>query len=254
MKRRTGGSTAKRVTVTVTLLGVLAAAVSYAAVALATSSLHAPTHPTPPPAPILDPPLPPAKTSATTITLFFHDTEHGVRFQCNVEQATNGWVPCVSGQTFTVHGEGKRTFKVRAVDLAGHVSAAKCFTWTITVSKSLLPFTVNGNAIHKLYPGVTAPIDLVFTNPNHMPITVTGVTATISGTSDMTHCPVAGNFSIGRQLQVDVVVPASATRSLSALGVAQTNWPTVAMANAPVNQDGCQAKTVNLSYTGSAHS
>ncbi len=230
--------------------------------ALATSSLPRRRTATPPPAPILDPPLPPAKTSATTITVFFHDTEPGVRFQCNVEEATNGWVPCVSGQTFAVHDEDEATenedeqytFKVRAVDLAGHVSAAKCFTWTITVSKNLLPFTVNGDAIHKLYPGVTAPIDLVFTNPNHVAITVTSVTATISGTSDMTHCPVAGNFSIGRQLQVNVVVPASATRSLSALGVAQTAWPTVAMADAPVNQDGCQAKTVNLSYTGSAHS
>src|SRR5204863_1123166 len=58
---------------------------------------------TPPPAPILDPPLPPSSTSAKTITVFFHDTEAGVTFQCNVEDSTSGWVPCVSGQTFTIH-------------------------------------------------------------------------------------------------------------------------------------------------------
>ena len=333
MKRRNGMSTATRVTITATFIGVLAAAVSYSA-ALATSPLPAPTmsakpanptssqsasftytdsqavtkfqcqldgtgftdcgttrpstksypgplaagshtfqvramsgtktnpvtsyvwviHPTPPPAPILDPPLPPAKTTATTITVLFHDTQPGVTFQCNVEGATNGWVTCASGQTFTVHGDGEHTFKVRAVDAAGVESAARCFTWTITVSKKGMRFTVNGDAIHKLYPGVTSPIDLVFTNPNTLPITVTGVTASISGTSDNAHCPVAGNFSIGRQLQVNVVVPASSTRSLSDLGVAQAGWPTVAMANRPVNQDGCQAKTVNLTYTGSAHS
>ena len=165
---------------------------------------------TPPPAPVLDPPLPPAKTTATTITVYFHDTEPGVAFQCNVEEATEGWVPCTSGQTFTVHDEDaatededeRYTFEVRAVDAAGNVSGTTSFIWTITPARSGLPFTVNGGAINTLYPGITSPIDLVFTNPNAVPITVTVVTASISGTSDPTNCPVAGNFSIGRQLQV----------------------------------------------------
>jgi hypothetical protein len=217
---------------------------------------------TAPPAPILDPPLPPAKTTATTITVFFHDSEPGVSFRCNVEEATNGWVPCASGQTLRVHDEDEATedenerytFKVRAVDGAGNLSGTTSFTWTITPSRTGIPFTVNGAAIRTLYPDVTSPINLVFTNPNDVPITVTIVTTSISGTSDPANCPVAGNFSIGRQLQVSVVVPASSTRSLSDLGLAQASWPTVVMANPPVNQNGCRTKTVNLSFTGSAHS
>ncbi len=117
------------------------------------------------------------------------------------------------------------------------------------VAAAGLPFTITGNAIATLYPGVTSPINLVFTNPNTVPITVTIVTATIASAG----CPVA-NFSIGQQLLVSVTVPASSTRSLLQLGVPQASWPTIALLETHTNQNACAGATVNLSYTGSAHS
>jgi len=119
-----------------------------------------------------------------------------------------------------------------------------------------LAFTIAGNATTTLYPGVASPINLVFTNPNSVPITVTTVTASITGTSDNTNCPAGTNFAIGQQLSPSavVVVPANSTKSLSDLGVPQAQWPTIAMVETHTNQNACANKSVSLNYTGSAHS
>ena len=171
-----------------------------------------------------------------------------------------------SGTTYTVtastgSGTGTLALKLSSAgsikDIAGNALGGTIpFTgpaYTITAATGM-PFTIAGNASTTLYPGVTSPINLVITNPNNVPITVTSVTVTISSTSDPTHCPVAGNFSIGQQFTLGVLVPASSTKSLSDLLVPQVSWPTIAMIETGANQNGCASKTVNLSYTGSAHS
>jgi hypothetical protein len=103
-----------------------------------------------------------------------------------------------------------------------------------------------------LYPGGAAvPVDLVFTNPNGVPITITGVQVTITGTS-AAGCA-AGDFTVDRQLVVTptLVVPAYATRSLSQLDANQAHWPQLRMIDNG-NQDACQNATVNLAFTGEA--
>jgi len=127
-------------------------------------------------------------------------------------------------------------------------------TYTVTAATGM-PFTIAGNATTTLYPGVSSPINLVFTNPNSVPITVTTVTATITGTS-ATACTVTPNFVIGQQLSPSavVVVPANSTKSLSDLGVAMGYWPTITMVETHTNQNVCASKSVSIGFTGSAHS
>jgi hypothetical protein len=77
------------------------------------------------------------------------------------------------------------------------------------------------------------------------------VTVTVTSTSAGASCPAAGNFSIPQQLLAQPVVPANSTRTLTQLGVPQSQWPTVQMLDSG-NQDGCKTASVNLQYSGNA--
>jgi hypothetical protein len=119
-----------------------------------------------------------------------------------------------------------------------------------TITSESQPFQIAGNAIDQVYPGgPDVPINLVFTDPNSSPITVSSVTVTITGTSAAS-CSM-GNFSIPQQLTAQPVIPANSTKSLSDLGIPQSQWPTLRMLDNG-NQELCKTATVNLSYDGSA--
>ena len=77
------------------------------------------------------------------------------------------------------------------------------------------------------------------------------MTVTVTGTSAGTSCPAAGNFSIAQQLSAQPVIPANSTKSLSDLGVPQSQWPTLQMLDNG-NQDPCATASVNLGYSGNA--
>jgi adhesin/invasin len=112
-------------------------------------------------------------------------------------------------------------------------------------------FTISGN-VPALYPGTSQKVNLVFTNPNPSPITVaTGaVTTTISTTQ--AGCSASANFAVTQGLTASVTVPASSTKSLSDLGIAQANWPVVAMVETHTNQDACEGAPLTFTYSGSA--
>ncbi len=181
----------------------------------------------------------------------------------NTVTVTGGGVPNSSTVTFTSAG----TFYWQAVYAGDSNNTGASSPCTAANNEQLtvgtqtgLPFTVNGNPIGLSYPGgVAQPINLTFTNPNNVPITVTLVAGTVASVT-----PVGANtcsasyFSFGQQLLISVVVPANQNTaiSLSALGYTdQTKWPTLVMADSGIpNQDGCESATINLSFTGSAHS
>ena len=102
----------------------------------------------------------------------------------------------------------------------------------------------------QLYPGgATVPVDLVFPNPNAVPITIPGATVAVSGNSASgTGCQTSA-FTVPQQLVVTpaLVVPASSTRSLDQLDSNQSDWPQLQMANSG-NQNACKDATVNLNY------
>ena len=174
-----------------------------------------------------------------------------------------------SGSSYTVTattGTGPGTLGLNLVDddtinaggikLGGNGIGNGNFTgqvYTINAAPGM-PFAVKGNATNTLYPGGSSPINLVFANPNGVPITVTSVSVTISSTSNGA-CG-TGNFSIPQQLlvTVPVIVPANSTnQSLLLLGIPTANWPIIKMTDSG-NQNACQNVTVNLSYSGSAQS
>jgi large repetitive protein len=174
-------------------------------------------------------------------------------YTCTLDNGTP--FACTRPGAYTV-GLGSHTFSVVARDVAGNVSSPGSYSFEVQQDAGL-PFTVNGDAVGAVSPGNATPLNLVFTNPNSVPIVVTDVTASVTGTTPLPTktCPIAGNFSIGQQLLVQVTVPANAINaSLSDLGVAQAKWPTLAMPNPPANQDGCKGAAVAITYTGNAHS
>jgi hypothetical protein len=112
-------------------------------------------------------------------------------------------------------------------------------------------FKIWGGAGKALYPGAPAvPIDLGFTNPNSFPITVSGVTVKVRGTTKPA-CD-RSNFVTSGQLGVAVRLPAATTTSLSRLGVSNSAWPRLAMVASALSQDACENASLHLAYAGKA--
>ncbi len=109
-------------------------------------------------------------------------------------------------------------------------------------------FSVSGSPSGTFQPGNGRAIDLTITNPSGSDLTVTAVTIAV-GPSSLPACG-AENIVVTRQFSGPVVVPAGATRSLSALGVSEAQWPVVTMPDTGVDQDACQQATFQLTYTG----
>ena len=118
-------------------------------------------------------------------------------------------------------------------------------------------FGIAGDVAPVLEPGVTATIDLTLTNPNDRPIRVTGLSIAIARitapratpslpctSADFVVTPPSGATSL--------ILPAHASRTLTALGLTGAQLPSLGMLNTAANQDGCKGATVGLSYGGTA--
>ena len=109
-------------------------------------------------------------------------------------------------------------------------------------------FTVNGSipASTPLYPGTSQPVDLSITNPNPEPITVGSGSVSVVITPSA-GCP-ASYFTLS-QGSFTVSIPAGSTKSLSDLGISNTNWPVISMIDTTTNQDACEGATLNFIWT-----
>jgi hypothetical protein len=115
-------------------------------------------------------------------------------------------------------------------------------------------FSVGGDLLTPLYPGISEPDDLTFTNPNSFPITIAsgGVSAAnIAITSRQAGCG-ASNFAVIQGLTASVTVPARQLTpvSLSDLLVSEGSWPVIEMLDTNMNQDACEGATLTLTYAG----
>ena len=116
-----------------------------------------------------------------------------------------------------------------------------------------LPFTIGATTGSLLAPGgADVPVNLVFSNPNSSPITVTGVRVTVTGTNTPECSPALANVSVSQQLTGSVAsVPSgNVPSSLSDLAVPQSAWPRLHMGDTGTNQDACKGIRVNLSFKG----
>ena len=97
--------------------------------------------------------------------------------------------------------------------------------------------------------GVAVPVELTLTNPNDVPITITAITMRVTGASP---AACAAVIAVAGQLAATPVLPAGSTRSLTALGIAQSAWPRLQMLDTASNQNACAQASIALEFTGSA--
>jgi hypothetical protein len=169
---------------------------------------------------------------------------------------------------------GNHSFRVRAKNKHGRVGRPATYRWTI-LEPSKTPakgapglfagasdapagkaaeFTISGQPSGLLYPGAPAQmVPLTVTNPNPVPIVVTGLVVTVAPGSP--GCPSAENIEITQSdasASIPVVVPANGSVTLPAQGATA---PAIQLLDLPaVNQNGCKGAMFALTYTGSAHS
>jgi len=186
----------------------------------------------------------------------------GVRFTCWLDSGKH--MDC-SGDTDrdgnrTVEGEwqfpnvalGQHCFNVYASDGVGHVGPTTTFCWTIGTAAQ--NFAVGGSLTTPLYPGISLPLNLTFTNPGSLPITIPsgGISAgNITITSNAPGCA-SSNFAVAQGLTVAVTIPGNqlTPTSLSALGVPKADWPVIKMIETNTNQDACEGAKLTLTYSG----
>lgn len=124
-------------------------------------------------------------------------------------------------------------------------------------SKNAAAFTIDGDAVTPVSPGVVAPLNLRVTNARLVPLKLLELTVTLQGVvaphADVAHPCTVADFTV-QQLAgpLDARLPARSTRNLSSLGVPSAGWPQVGMVDRPANQDGCKGSTVTLAYAATA--
>lgn len=119
------------------------------------------------------------------------------------------------------------------------------------------PFSIAGNVGAVLEPGATAPINLTITNPNNRPIRITSLSIAIARVTAPRATPTlpctSADFLVTQpHVGTTLIIPAYSSRSLQALGVAGSLWPSLGMLDGSDNQDGCKGATVGLAYGGTA--
>jgi len=117
-------------------------------------------------------------------------------------------------------------------------------------------FRILGISSEPISPGVTASLDLVFSNPEAYSMEVSGLTVTVNAVdapnADARHPCSTEDFAIDQAPgTLKIRVAAGARSSLSSLNVLLASWPRVGMANRTVNQDGCKSATLSLTYSAS---
>lgn len=186
-----------------------------------------------------------------TATFVWSVSEAGVHFECKDDGGP--WATCTSPHVRTNLTKGAHTFRVRTVDDAGNMSPTADWEWKVT-QQSGLPFTVSGNLVGLLAPGLSGTLKLTVANPNSDPIFVTSLTVAVNANSTKAGCNGPANLQIQQSnasVATPLTIPAHGQVTLPAGGVTA---PQVLMKNLPTNQDACKGATFTFAYGGSAHS
>ena len=172
------------------------------------------------------------------------------------ESASSAFVGCdpPSTQTYGDLGVGSHTFFVRATSDSG-TSPTASYAWTIVKAG----FAISGDAVGRLAPGVTLPVNLAFTNPfnnakgiNLIDIGITVNDLTMKDGQPNLACLGSINLFVDRGSAWKINVPRNSTVSLGSLGIEEHLWPQVTMRNLDTNQDACKNSVFTFSYTGTA--
>jgi hypothetical protein len=111
---------------------------------------------------------------------------------------------------------------------------------------------ISGTVKTQLSPGVSAPITVTFHNSNPEVITMRRLRVRIAGVSapraDAAHPCTPADFEVKQLRTRKLVIPARRATDLAGLGIPVLRWPTLAMRNRPVNQDGCKGASITLRF------
>jgi hypothetical protein len=115
---------------------------------------------------------------------------------------------------------------------------------------------IAGDVVEPISPGVMVPLDLEFTNPHDVDLSITALTVVVhditAPNSDEAHTCALDDFAVDQApSDLKITVSAGATNTLSGLGLPSTMWPHMGMHDRPVNQDGCKGASLTLDYTAS---
>jgi hypothetical protein len=115
-------------------------------------------------------------------------------------------------------------------------------------------FRIEGNATVPISPGVSAPLDLRFTNPHQVPMRVTALKVTLrtltTPEANAKHpCTMDDYRLIQIKESVKITLPSNDMVGFQDLNIPRAAWPRVAMRNRDVNQDGCRGAKLRLDYT-----
>jgi hypothetical protein len=170
------------------------------------------------------------------------------RFQCRLDGGP--WSVCQSPTAFSKLAIGSHSFSVRAIGTRGRHGSAVRFRWRVLEP---MDFSIQPQlgGLGALYPGAPAQaLPLAITNPNPVPIFVTGLQ--VRATGDPPGCASAENLVLtgsSASGAAPIKVPASGAVSLPAPGISA---PSIQLRDLPVNQDACQRTQFPLAFSGTA--
>jgi hypothetical protein len=208
---------------------------------------------TPPRAPVITS-APTRPTVETDATFAFSAADADVAFRCQLDNRAAA--PCTSGVTYHRLATGPHVFAVRVLDVAGNRSGTTKFSWTIL--SPVHGFTIAGSLADPLYPGATSALNVQITNPYNFAIEVADLTvvpraATTRDGRPNPDCDGTVNLTTGHQFSgPSIVVPKQSTRSLSDLGIPQSQWPELLMPNLSTNQDACKGTSFTFAFSATA--
>jgi hypothetical protein len=238
-----------------TVLGVVSLAGALIAGALAATMPSRPSYG--PPAPIKL--RGPARTTVSRAAVFTwaRTTAQTSAFRCRLDRGP--FRSCGSGIAYRRLRRGRHAFTLVAIDAAGRRSAAArgnagspTSSWSWTIVAPVQALTVWSKVDSRLYPGASPiPIDPSLRNPHGYPLRVTRLTLKVRAVIAPHATPAlpctTADFATTNYTGHAFVVP-SGSSTLAHDRVPRTQWPTVAMLNRPVNQDGCMGATLELAY------
>lgn len=161
------------------------------------------------------------------------------------------WTPsALTVSTSADQSLGSDRFVVEGTGQVGRDAVRRYAVAVLTVAETR-PFTIDGDLTTLLYPGASAPLDLVLTNPHPFDIRVTALSVSVGADTTNPHCNGPANYAVSQYSGGYPLVLAPGGTRLSMLAPSRAR-PQVGMYSLPTNQDACKGALVSLDYSGQA--